>query len=505
MTAPSAAGQKPTRVNTGPTRHVYDVAVVGGQLSGAIAAALLARRGYQVLYVEHDGNGSGYQHDGWTLPYAPFVMPPLKALAALEEVAAELGVTTPLQRALKLAAPMLQLVRPGARLDVSPEAPKLLAEAKRALGDTAGPAFAGAYAAAAGAAEHSEPFLREKPDLPPEGFFGKYKLNRQVDRHAALKAAPTLSDEPHQKLLAGLTPFLTYAMAAEGLAATRPLALALGGLFTIPGGREGLREVFLARLKELGGDVLLHDESTVAETLAFDGSRLTGIKLVRSDTIYKTACVLGATDAGALRRLLPEKKRHRALSETLDGAETKQILFTLNQVLPERALPRGMGDLVLWESDDPELQHVLVQVQPARRTVEASPDEMRVVCAAAFIPASARELGEDHLKTIADRLGKQLERLMPFSRSRLVLESAPYLDASGVRGTRLLPHPHLAFDGPALLGITGLPVRAPCKHLFLASREVLPGLGFEGEVLTAIRVARMVQDTLPKNDPLKRR
>ena len=71
--------------------------------------------------------------------------------------------------------------------------------------------------------------------------------------------------------------------------------------------------------------------------------------------------------------------------------------------------------------------------------------------------------------------------------------------------TRMLPHPRLAFEEESLLGVTGLPVRAPAKHLFLASREVLPGLGFEGEVLTALRVSRMVQETLKKNDPLKRR
>ncbi len=494
-----------TRVNTGPTRHVYDVAVVGGQLSGAIAAALLARRGYQVLYVEHDGNGNGYPHDGWTLPYAPFVMPPLKALASLEEAASELGVTTPLQRALRLPAPMLQLVRPGVRLDVLPEAARLVAEAKRALGDEAGSAFAAAFAAAVGAAERTEPFLREKPELPPEGVFGRFTFNRLVGRHGALAEPSRLSDAPTERLVKGLTAFLTYSMQAEGLAATRPLALALSGLYTIPGGREGLREVFLGRLRELGGDVLLHDESTVVEALAFDGNKLTGLKLVRSDTIYKTSCVLGATDAGALRRLMPDKKRHRELSETLDGAQTKQILFTLNQVLPERALPRGMGELVLWESDDAELSPVLIQVQPARRTGEAAGEELKVVCAAAFVPATARELGEEHLKTISDRLSRQLEKLMPFSKSKVLLESAPYLHASGVRGSRLLPHPHLAFEEPMLLGITGLPARAPARHLFLASREVLPGLGFEGEVLTALRVCKLVQETLKKNDPLKRR
>ena len=40
-------------------------------------------------------------------------------------------------------------------------------------------------------------------------------------------------------------------------------------------------------------------------------------------------------------------------------------------------------------------------------------------------------------------------------------------------------------------------MRAPAKHLFLASREVLPGLGLEGEVLTAQRVARMVDEGRP--------
>ncbi len=484
---------------------MYDVAVVGGQLSGAIAAALLARRGYQVLYVEHDGNGNGYQHDGWTLPYAPFVLPPLKSLASLEEVAAELGVTTALQRSLRLADPMLQLIRPGMRLDVCPNAARIATEAKRVLGLEAGPVFATAFGSAVSAGERSDLFLREKPDLPPDGLFSKFKFNRLVERHSAATEPSSLTDAPLEKLVKGLSKFLTYSMTIEALAATRPLALALTGLHTICGGREGLREVFLARLRELGGDVLLHDESTVVETLAFDGNHLTGLKLVRSETIYKTSCVLGATDAGALRRLLPDKKRHRALSETLDGAQTKQILFTLNQILPERALPRGMGELVLWESDDPELGPMLVQVQPARRSAEPAGEEMRTVCAAAFVPATARDLGEEHLKTLAVRLAKQLERLMPFSKSKVMLDSAPYLHASGVRGSRMLPHPLLAFDEPSVLGVTGLPARAPAKHLFLANREVLPGLGFEGEVLTALRVARMVQETLKKNDPLKRR
>ncbi|MBX7100887.1 MAG: desaturase, partial [Myxococcaceae bacterium] len=180
--------------------------------------------------------------------------------------------------------------------------------------------------------------------------------------------------------------------------------------------------------------------------------------------------------------------------------------FSVNWVVPERALPRGLGSLALWDCGDPELSPVLIQVSPARKAASPTPvDHERVVCAAIAVPASARELGEDHLRALASRVSAQLERLLPFTRGAALLESAPYLDASGVRGSRLLPHPLVAMEDESLLGVGGLHPRAPVKHLFLASREVLPGLGLEGEVLAAQRVAGLVQETLKKHDPLKRR
>ena len=61
---------------------------------------------------------------------------------------------------------------------------------------------------------------------------------------------------------------------------------------------------------------------------------------------------------------------------------------------------------------------------------------------------------------ISDRINLELDQLMPFARGKARLVSAPYLHASGVRGSRLLPHPLLSFEQPSYLGVTGLPVRA---------------------------------------------
>ena len=57
------------------TQRIYDACVVGSQLGGALAGALLARRGYRVLHVDHDGAGTSYEDGGYVLPYAPVLMP----------------------------------------------------------------------------------------------------------------------------------------------------------------------------------------------------------------------------------------------------------------------------------------------------------------------------------------------------------------------------------------------------------------------------------------------
>ncbi len=144
-----------------------------------------------------------------------------------------------------------------------------------------------------------------------------------------------------------------------------------------------------------------------------------------------------------------------------------------------------------------------MQQHPARTVAGKDDDGLRVICAGAFIPSSARELGEANLKKIAEKIDAQLDWLMPFAKAKRASSSAPYLDAGGVRGSRLLPHPLYGFGGEQFLGITGLSQRTAVKNLVLAGREVLPGLGLEGELLAGIRAARLVQEMLKKRDPLK--
>ncbi len=505
--SPPASRPKPLTAITVPSRHVYDAIVLGSQLGGVLAAALLAKRGYSVLLVEHDGTGPGYEHDGYVLPYAPFITPAFKTMPAAEEAFTELGLTTTLQRAQQPHQPELQMVLPRHRVDLHSDPNLRRAELFREFGDESG-ALLQALNGLSTQHQSTDDFFKEGPPLPPDGLMERWNLRKRVSQHPGLSAPPRLTgkDAPTQ-LLRGLLPFLIHMEAPDSpLACTRPLSQALQAPYRYPGGREGLRELLFHRLGELGADLLTREntDTYVVEELHFDGSRYSGVKLLRSETLYRSSCLVSATDAGALRRLITDRKRHRGLSEHLDQSTLKSFLFTVNWVVPESVLPRGMGELLLVDTQDAEVGTLLLQVNPAR-TVEGEADpSLRVVCAAGFVPANVRDLGEEHLQGVAERMEGHLEALMPFTRDKRVLRSAPYLDAGAVRGSRLMPHPHYTFETEPVLGVTGLPQHTPAKNLLLAGREVLPGLGLEGEFLAGIRAARLVQEMLKKKSVIKR-
>ena len=493
------------KLSAGPAKHVYDVIVLGGQLGGALSAALLAKRGHRVLFVEHDGLGAGYEHEGFLLPYAPAIVPPLKTMPGAEELLTELGLTTVVSRSIRLHQPAMQILLPRHRIDLSIEEKARTAELKREFGQT-GEETSRAIAQAAGAHEATDGFFKQSDDLPPTGFFEGLALKKRIREFPALEAGPVLSgDDPASHLLRQLTAFTTFSDAPRGVALTRPISQVLKGPGRFAGGVEGLRELLLKRLDELGGDVVSGTGAgSVVESFELDGNELVGVKLMGSENVYRASCFIAATDAGALRRLVPEKRRHRGLVEQLDLSNVKRFVFTVNWVVPDEVLPRGLGELALMDGGG-ELGPVLIQISAARKVgAKVDEEKLRNVCVGAMVPASARELGEGHLNDLARRIDVRLEELLPFARPAAAVVSTPQLHAHGVRGSRLLPHPLYGLEGDSLLGATGLEPRTPIKNFYLAGREVLPGLGLEGEFLAGGRAARLVQESLGKKNPLKR-
>ncbi len=498
---------KPLRAAALPTRHLYDVIVFGSQLSGVLAGALLAKRGYRVLHLDPEGLGTYYEDRGFQLPYAPSILPSLKRLPQAEVALAELGIAIELGRILDGTGNDLQLLFPRNRLDLSSAAARRASEVGREF-PAQKASLVAALESTIAVAEATDPFFRSHLlPLPPSDFLERHHLKK------AIRATPALQSEPARPLegellgeaLRALGRFLIYLEDDEAgpTARGRPVAQVLAGAHRFPGGATGLRETLRKRLCELGGDFAgVEGEPAVVEELLFEGGLFSGVKLAANKNIYRARCLVAGTDIAALAPLVPPKAKKRKLSGLFESVRQRRYLFPVNLVVRNAGLPLGLKELALLVPGDEELGPVLLEVTPARKDGHELPD-MRVLCAAAFVPATEHDASESRLREIAGQIEAAALGIAPFCEPHIVARSAPYLDAKNARGSRLSPHPLLEIGEDTLLGLWGLPQCTPCRNLFLASREVIPGLGLEGEFMAGLRAAHLVQEMLRKHNPLK--
>jgi hypothetical protein len=283
------------------------------------------------------------------------------------------------------------------------------------------------------------------------------------------------------------------------LPVSRVLGQYLDGTLRYPGGREGLVELVLQRVEELGAVVLSAPPGKpLLDALTFDGSWLTGVQLARGEAVT-AACGLVAMEASALARWVPEQRRQAKLLAQLRDARPAELLFTINLVVRAAALPVGLGQLALLEPRQSTTGPVLLQILPARGTADRpAPADTRCVTAATYVAGDALERGSAFLEQCRDALLSSVADVLPFATEQALVRSVPLLELGPPAAIG-----HAAVEDEALLGVCGLPPRSASGNLLFCNRQLLPGLGLEGELLAAFRTVRLVQRTVKKRDPLK--
>jgi len=506
------------------TQRLYDVCVIGSQLGGVVAGALLARRGFRVLHVAHDDPGFHYVDHGYVLPFGPAVLPSPRHLPSAEAVLAELGLATDVGRALAPSEPDLQLLLSRHRVDLSRDGALLRAELRREWPREAD-GLEAAFTTLSTLFDFAGFFLRAAPPLPPDGLVERLAVRKALKAAASAPGAPArradaarpfeeLEDHELVRSLTIAHRFLTYLDGdVSPLSLVRLLGGALRGTNRLPGGLGTLREMVRRRIAESRGELRGGPgEPALASALELDGKRVTAVRLADSPDAHVARAFIVATDAARFLPLLPVDVRDGRAGAALRRVRATRQLATVNLVVKQTALPPALGENVLALRDagagDGLDNAVFLQVLPARRdpkkgekgtVVDVVADE-RVVCASGFIPA-----GEDRggLETAATKLREAVADAIPFFERHLVAESAPLLAAAGGAGDHSAAHPLYASERADSLGVAGLPVRGPWKNLFFAGREVVPGLGVEGEFHAGIQAAAHVAALLGRKDILR--
>lgn len=475
----------------------YDVIVIGDELPGLVAATLCARRGMRVLIARSRKRRSVYQLGPYTLPAQalPFVG---YGTPAMSRVIDELHFDHALKRKLLQHTPSYQLVCPAARLDIGPDDERLERELERELGESEGGLAAASGAVGIDAAVDS--VLSQDATFPPSGFWERREVGRSEAGADATAAAWFEA--------AASSPLLRAFVEAPAVASTRQTPLSLGpisharalvqwrqGAPRLAGDLATLEELFLEKLANHSGEVR---EARIAQ-LTFSWGRVSGVRL-ESDEELGADHVIAAMPVHDLARIAGAKQPKR-LSQCVEKTSIGGYRYTLNLVIGEAGVPAGMAPTVLMVSD-PDAPLI---GDNALAIYRGEPDdEARVVITIQAACPAPSEAGDD-ASMLADRFAdlrvrirERLEDVMPFVTDHILLAHSPNEDvpAEGVEGALELDAP---LPAPPLwsstleshLGLSAVPYDVGIKRLTVASTQVLPGLGLEGELATGWSAAKI--------------
>ncbi len=496
------------------TTNHYDLIVLGSDIAGLIAAALVARRGKRVLVIPHGPADGTYRLGGKpmalrTAPVLHMGTPPAR------RVWTELGLAQQVRRQHAPLSHRVHFVLGTRRVDLAPGSENLTAEASRAWpgAEAAGEAWALAQRWASATDEVLDPLLSSETALVADGFWGRRFLSRvdgQLPNADVDDMAPLPADHDLRRVSAGILPWLQHLAPSQlGKAA----GLRLRGLWTrgpedMPGGEAALRTLLLQRIELHSGEV--KRDLRVAELLIKRG-RVVGVSLLGKRDRYGCDHLIVATDPGRLIEgpLLPEilPRPLLAMLQSIDAIAHRYVLHAeidskglspaldaMAVCLPERAsagAPGGSGNtyvrILPGEHEDTRrlsLSHVVPVGADLSRLRESLLDDLDVRGVLPFCHDHVRWMHSPHDgRDVTDARG----------------------DSVTSRGSSALLHPmdpiYAVTEGPSL-GVGVLPHASGLKSMHFACRLTLPGLGLEGEFAAGTMAAGLVAN--PARSPFSR-
>ncbi|MBI4704388.1 MAG: phytoene dehydrogenase [Deltaproteobacteria bacterium] len=487
----------------------YDVVVLGRSLGALVAAALLARRELTVLVLGQGKLPAQYQFEGTTLRRRAFTML-AGGSPAWRRVLAELAQTQLWRRRSRLVEPVLQVIMPGRRFEISGDR-ELFGRAVEREFPEARRLVAGLYAELGRVRAAADAAFDREALWPP----GTFLERRETGRLAA--TLPYARAEPHADLLAEFPRAHPYRrIVAESIRfatdlASPPPAFAVARLHgswasgpcALGGGEQELEQLLLDRIAVHGGRHLMGERAVRLDVRrgAACGARIdgdagtVGTGFVISDLTGEEVAALGGGE-GISERAQREWPRIRS-----------PVARVVVSVAVRRAgVPAPLGPETLMLSPVAGEDGAAPAIHLQR--VDISGTDQVLLVAELLLG----ERGPLRLRDVRQHVVARLCAALPFLERHLLLADCVHdglplwrygpaaagpelVERVAVTGTSARAEPaerQIEVDPPGYLGLAGEPIRGPIERTLLVGPSVLPGLGQEGRLLAALGVARLV-------------
>lgn len=481
----------------------YDIIIIGGELSGLVAGALLAKTDYRVLVLDPEPVKSKYKCFDAPFRRVNFPLPSWDAMPAMKKVLFDLNLISEFHRRLQPFEPGYQIVLPEHRLDVSNNIDTFCNELERE--------FPGNRQAVVEFYERLDQLngeldgLLEAPlHLPPENHKEKREFHRLASALPIVRdddggpdlLAPFPQGHPFRTLFEIPLRFAGYLDPDSGnpFRLFRLAGIMRKGLFNLPNNLDDILEVFRKQITNSRGDI----KQKPARGLRIKWGKVTGVEIGDAGETYGCDFVLLNGLSPKLLKIIPSKVFGKKLEGMIEDLEPKYYRFSLNLSTPQEAIPEGMQENVFFVRDLErplsEDNLLYVSIDPLWKDTD-----LRSIHVSCLVPREALSQNKaDYLARLEKGLITALEELMPFLFTHTTQIDVPWSansledPAHPWRKPADQMDPMYSQTSPLSMSAAALPIRSNLKNLFLTGRQIFPGLGLEGEFLAASNAVRLI-------------
>lgn len=454
----------------------FDIVILGCQLGGLAAAQALVQAGRRVALVDLEGARLPLSLDASGGRWVGHRHLPLSKLHGAGGLATLLAPSQARPALPGRVAPVLQVVLGGRRLSLLPDAAGSASELARAFAD--GPAAERQLAGLRNDAAPIPALLDSPLGLSPANWWRRWQVNRAsraIPRLGELSSAASASGHPLLAAARGLAPLKLHVAAPSALATARAMALGIEAP-TVSG---GLAPAALTALEALGVALF----KGPLESLSLEGTD--GFRITLPSGPLRARKLLLATDLSRVTPKFGDRARAAPLEKLAGSIAPTGLLWDVLWALPSRAVPLPMVGPVLTEMADGQpcwLERITEAEGDGREQLWLSRHPVGLQVER---DAAARKAATEAARAV---LGEVAPFIEPLRHRELFSAEAP------------LAHPHFAPRLDVVHGLAGIPTELPVPGLLLASREVLPGLGAEGEIWAGLHAARLALAALARED-----
>lgn len=502
----------------------FDVAVVGTQTAGLIAAALLAKRERRVIVLDHGENVRFYRHHGVHMPLVPTLVPSLEDSPPIKRVHDSLGIGPIIRSNVTVEEPAFQAITPAHRIDVSGKQAAFLEELGHEFPELVAPVKR-FFERLFNADREISAAIDELAPVPPRNWLARVGVGPRVSKtlaqyDAAFEESDILQDIPRdhpvRELLLGPLTFFGHLDpdSPSALHAIRLIARYFRGALTFNDRIGGLHALLHKAALDAG---VVFREGAVVRELTLDGRKISRIHPDGDRGISADFVIYNAL--GPLEELLPPGKANAKVSEEARAVVPSKSLLVCNLLVKREAIPCGMAEALFLlngrrsrRADEPRDPPIFLRRYPAqrgeaRRGHGPELDEAHeVISIAAPVRTKDVKKSPERLAALRGQLVARVRRLVPFLDEFITATSLPsdtqHWDLEGDLVRAIDPwtlHPLYESEGRPWLGVAARPNRGYIKNLVYAGRDVFPGLGLEGEYMAGLSAVEAVVQSAKKN------